>query len=152
MKIFELTDGRKFLYQWDYNRTLNVNDNTITEVHFCYSNTGPVYAVGVNTNTTPHTAAIPNILLQQYGTFKVYAYVSTSEMDNGEEYTKAVEFFDVIVKSKPTDYSVDEDSTTSTWVNFNNELNNINGKLNEQKILVDTRFEEFDITFNNDIG
>jgi hypothetical protein len=81
-----------------------------------------VYAVGVNMTTTPHTAVIPNILLQCHGTFKAYA----ATIDTNEEYTKGVEFFDVIPKSKPIEYSLDSDSTTSTWINFNEELNTIN--------------------------
>jgi hypothetical protein len=62
MKIFELTDGRKFLYQWDLNRKLVVKDANIEEAHFCYSDNGPVYVVEI-TGTSPRTVNIPNELL-----------------------------------------------------------------------------------------
>lgn len=124
MKIFEIQDDRKFLYQWDLNRKLEVNDTAITEVHFCRSSNGTVYAKKVDTSTSPRTVLIPNELLQQHGTIKVYAYADIDGTSaNQDEYTKAVEFFDVIAKPKPEDYNYDV--AEGTWANFNARLNTL---------------------------
>ena len=80
MAVFEIQDGRKFFYQWDLNRKLKVNDSSVEEAHFCYSEAGPVYAVGVE-GTDSRTVNVPNELFQSHGTFKVYGYKY-----NGEEW------------------------------------------------------------------
>lgn len=150
MKIFELNDGRKFLFQWDLNRKLTVNDNSITEVHFCYSNNGPVYARLVDTSTNPRTVDIPNELLQFYGTFKAYAYADLDGASANElEYTKAVEFFDVIAKPKPDGYNYD--TTKGVWKNFNEALEALQAKDTTHDAAL-TALQAKDITHDGNIS
>ena len=95
--MFYLEDGRNELFQWDVNRRLVINDNTIDQVH--YSNGIDDYSLVVETYEENGLlmANVPNILLQDKWDIKIYLYA------NGE-YTKQYGMFKVIARTKPTDY------------------------------------------------
>lgn len=91
--MFKLLDGREQLYQWDSNRQLIVNDNSITEVHFCNKTDDCSLVVTVKDGI----ADIPNVLLQNSYPIKAYAYIN-------DGYTKIEQCFKVKARTKPSDY------------------------------------------------
>lgn len=90
--IFKIEDGREKFYQWDLNRRILVEDDSITQVHFANAATPTAYVVSVSAGT----ANVPNIILQQNFDIKVYGY--------DKEFTKFEETFEVEKRSKPQDY------------------------------------------------
>ena len=100
LKMFLLEDGREHLFQWDINRRIQVEDPTITEVHFCNRTDECSLVVDTYTDDTYDGkvyADIPNIILQQPWDIRVYAYCTGG-------YTKVEEVFEVKARSKPADY------------------------------------------------
>ena len=99
--MFKIQDGRSSFYQWDLNRHLIVEDESIEQVHYCnrtgeYSLVCPVFEQeGVR------LAAVPNILLQSDWDINVYGY--------DKEYTKHSVLFRVIARTKPEDYVYTEE-------------------------------------------
>ena len=95
--IFKIADGRDFLYQWDLNRQVIVDDPTITEVHF--SNGLEDYSLVVK--VVDGKANVPNVLLQNSFDIKVFAY-------DGES-TRYDAVFEVKAKARPSDYVYSEE-------------------------------------------
>lgn len=91
--MFKLQDGREHLYQWDLDRYLIVEDNTIDEVHFCNRTSDCSLVVEVKDGL----AAIPNIILQEARPIRVYAYID-------DKYTLTEEQFTVKSRTRPADY------------------------------------------------
>ena len=90
--MFKILDGRKSFYQWDINRKIIINDETIKEVHFCNRQGECSLVVEVNDGV----ANVPNIMLQTNNCINVYAY-------DGEA-TRHSKTFLVKARSKPEDY------------------------------------------------
>ena len=90
--IFKIEDGREKFYQWDLNRRILVEDDSITQVHFANAATPTAYVVSVSNGM----ANVPNIILQQNFDIKVYGY--------DKEFTKFEKTFEVEKRSKPQDY------------------------------------------------
>lgn len=90
--IFKIEDGREKFYQWDLNRRILVEDDSITQVHFANAATTTAYVVSVSAGM----ANVPNIILQQNFDIKVYGY--------DKEFTKFEKTFEVEKRSKPQDY------------------------------------------------
>lgn len=98
--MFLLEDGREHLFQWDLNRRLQVEDPTITEVHFCNRTDDCALVVKTYTDDTydgKTYADIPNVILQQPWDIRAYAYCT-------DGFTKIEEVFEVKARTKPTDY------------------------------------------------
>lgn len=94
--MFEIRDGRDKLYQWDIDRQVIVNDETITQVHFCNKTDDCSLVVDVKSEDGVNVANVPNVLLQDAMPIKVYGY--------DINYTKFCEVFKVVGRSKPSDY------------------------------------------------
>ena len=90
--MFKILDGRKSFYQWDINRKIIINDESIKEVHFCNRQSECSLVVEVNDGV----ANVPNIMLQTNHCINVYAY-------DGEA-TRHSKTFLVKARSKPEDY------------------------------------------------
>lgn len=90
--IFKIEDGREKFYQWDLNRRILVEDDSITQVHFANAATPAAYVASVSAGM----ANVPNIILQQNFDIKVYGY--------DKEFTKFEKTFEVEKRSKPQDY------------------------------------------------
>ena len=122
--MFKIQDGRKSFTQWDLNRKIIVEDDSITKVHFTNSN-----RIGKNAlvcEVIDNVVNVPNIILQDYGTIFVYGCDSN--------YTKYIEAFDIIRREKPDDYIY----TETEVLNYNNllgRLDNLEGNLD--KIIAD---------------
>lgn len=95
--MFYLEDGREHFFQWDVNRRLVINDNTIDQVHFCNRTDDCSLVVETYEENGLLMADVPNILLQDKWDIKIYLYA------NGE-YTKQCGTFKVIARTKPADY------------------------------------------------
>lgn len=96
MKMFNLSDGRTHLYQYDTSRILEVSDD-ITTVHMSNLPYGNAYVCEVENGI----CQIPDQLLQSPGTLFVWSFLGTA--DDG--FTKHEEYIDIIKKAKPLDYT-----------------------------------------------
>ena len=118
--MFKIQDGRKSFTQWDLNRKIIVEDDSITQVHFTNSN-----RIGENAlvcEVIDNVVNVPNIILQGYGTIFVYGCDSN--------YTKYIDTFDIIRREKPEDYIY----TETEVLNYNNlleRMNNIEGSIEQ---------------------
>lgn len=95
--MFKILNGREHFYQWDLNQKLIVEDTSVNEVHFCTRACSEALVVEVKEEAGARIAEVPNILLQKAFDLKAYAYT-------GEDYTKHCEIFEIVKRSKPTDY------------------------------------------------
>lgn len=94
--MFKIQDGRDHFYQWDLNRHLIVEDDSIKQVHFC-NRTGECSLVcSVFEEDGVLLAAVPNIILQNDWPINVYGF--------DKEYTKHSEVFKVKARTRPDDY------------------------------------------------
>lgn len=120
--MFKIQDGRKSFTQWDLNRKIIVEDDSITQVHF----TNLLNKNALVSEVKNHLADVPNVLLQDYGTILIYGYDGN--------YTKYVEAFRVVRREKPEDYIY----TETEVLNYNNlleRMNNIEGSI--QQVVTD---------------
>ena len=116
--MFKIQDGRKSFTQWDLNRKIIVEDDSITQVHF----TNLLNKNALVSEVKNHLADVPNVLLQDYGTILIYGYDGN--------YTKYVEAFRVVRREKPEDYLY----TETEVLNYNNlleRMNNIEGSIEQ---------------------
>lgn len=95
--MFKILNGREHFYQWDLNQKLLVEDTTVNEVHFCTRACSEALVVEVKEEAGARVAEVPNILLQKAFDLKAYAYT-------GEDYTKVCETFEVVGRTKPSEY------------------------------------------------
>lgn len=94
--MFSIFDGRAKFYQWDLDRKLIVDDNSINEVHFCNRTDECSLVCEVYDLDGKRVVNVPNILLQTDWRINVYGY--------DKNYTKHNEVFEVVRRSKPADY------------------------------------------------
>ena len=94
--MFSIYDGRQNFYQWDIDRKLIVDDNTINEVHFCNRTDECSLVCEVYDLDGKRVVNVPNVLLQTDWRINVYGY--------DKNYTKHNEVFEVVRRSKPADY------------------------------------------------
>lgn len=120
--MFKIQDGRENFVQWDLNRKIFVEDESITQVHFAnLSNQNALV-----TEVKNHLADVPNVLLQDYGTILIYGC--------DDNYTKYSEAYRVLRREKPDNYVY----TETEVLNYNNLLGRIdNLEGNIDKIIAD---------------
>ena len=107
--MFKIQDGRENFVQWDLNRKIFVEDESITQVHFAnLSNQNALV-----TEVKNHLADVPNVLLQDYGTILIYGCDGN--------YTKYSEAYRVLRREKPDNYVY----TETEVLNYNNLLGRI---------------------------
>lgn len=94
--MFSISNGREHFYQWDINQQLVVQDNTITEAHFCNRTDDCALICEVFEKDGRRLVNVPNILLQDNWPIRVYAY--------SINHTKVCATFKVKPRSKPADY------------------------------------------------
>lgn len=112
--MFKILDGREYFYQWDIDRKLIVNDSEIKEVHFCNRTDDCSLVCETYIEDGVTVANVPNILLQSDWRIRAYAYDG--------KYTKHEVSYDVIKRTKPTDYVYTETET----VNYSSLLDRMN--------------------------
>lgn len=112
--MFKIQDGRNNFYQWDLDRKLVVEDNSINQVHFCNRTDDNSLVCEVYDEGGLRLVNVPNILLQDIWRINVYGY--------DVNYTKHSEVFDVYPRTKPSDYVY----TETEVLNYNTLLERIN--------------------------
>ena len=103
--MFTLKDGRDCFYQWDSNVQIAISDPTVNEVHFCNRTDECSLVVDVYEEDGKRLANVPNILLQNDWSIRVYAFCTN--------YTKVEKLFKVKTRSKPADYIYEETDVLS---------------------------------------
>ena len=98
--MFSIYDGRETFYQWDINRKLIVEDETIKQVHFCNRTGDCALVCEVYNENGKRVVDVPNILLQTDWKIRVYAYDGN--------YTKHDACYEVVSRNKPADYAYTE--------------------------------------------
>ena len=94
--MFKIYDGRDYFYQWDINRKLIVNDESIKQVHFC-NRTGDCSLVcETYKEDNMLVVDVPNILLQQDWRVRAYAYDGNATLHEA--------LYDVKKRTKPDNY------------------------------------------------
>ena len=104
--MFKLENDREFLYQWDIDQRLTVNDPDITEAHFSNGVRNDAIVCKVYEEDGKRFANIPNVLLQTARPVNVYAFLP--------DYTKTCCTFSVSARPKPEDYVYTE-AELNTW-------------------------------------
>lgn len=104
--MFRIYDGREQFFQWDLDRKLIVDDDNITEVHFCNRTAECALPVATYKEGELTLVNVPNLILQESFRMNVYAYDG--------EYTKHAERFEIIPRSKPDTYVYTE-TEIKTW-------------------------------------
>ena len=94
--MFRIFDGRDSFFQWDLNRRLIVEDNSINEVHFSNKTDDSSLVCVVRTEDGLRVTDVPNILLQTDWSIRAYAYCT--------DHTIVEEIFKVHSRNKPADY------------------------------------------------
>ena len=117
--MFSIFDGRDYFYQWDIDRKLIIDDNTITQVHFCNRTSDCSLVCEVYIENGQRLVNVPNILLQNDWDINVYAYDSN--------YTKHSEKFDVKPRTKPDNY-VYTPEELKTWEQLDARIDEIEEK------------------------
>lgn len=116
--MFKIYDGRDFFYQWDKDRVLLVEDNTIERVNFCNrmgncSLGMDVYNIG---SSGKRAVKVPDIILQKALDLYVYAY--------DKNYTKYEQVFEVKPCSRPETYVYTEEEIKE-WERLDERINNL---------------------------
>lgn len=94
--MFKIYDGREHFYQWDLNQKLIIEDETMTQVHFCNKTDDCALVCEIYSENGLRLVNVPNILFQSDWRIKVWGYC--------EDYTKHEATFKVCSRSKPSDY------------------------------------------------
>lgn len=128
--MFTIYDGRKEFYQWDADRKVIVDDNSITQVHFCNRTDECSLVTEVYELDGKRVADVPNILLQTAWRINVYAYDSN--------YTKHSDVFCVVARSKPANYIY----TETEVLNYNTLLERVNAVEENVGQIVDEYLKE----------
>jgi hypothetical protein len=93
--MFKIETGRRSFHQWDVNQRLIIADPIITEVHFANTPTGEALVVEVYEEDGKRYANVPNILLQNAWTMRVYGCCG--------DFVRRRAGFQVVGREKPAD-------------------------------------------------
>lgn len=94
--MIKIYDERESFFQWDLDRKVIVEEETITEVHFCNYKSASSLVCEVYEENGVRFANVPNVLLQETYDLYVYAY--------DKNFTKYQYRFKIIPRIKPSDY------------------------------------------------
>lgn len=105
--MFTIADGREYLYQWDSDVRLLLDDpnNEIGEVHIKNRFCRDLYSLEIFRTENETYVKVPDSLLQKSFDLVVYAYCYVDHC------TKAVETIKVLDRPKPPDYVYTEDES-----------------------------------------
>lgn len=94
--MFRIENGREHFYQYDLNQRLIIDNDDITQIHFCNRTDDCSLVVEVYEENGKRFADVPNVLLLDDWNIKVYAYCPF--------YTVVSTTFKVMTRTKPADY------------------------------------------------
>ena len=98
--MITIEDGRRYLYQWDLDRFLLIDNPKVVEVQFHISSKVEDLICEVFEKDGKRVVPIPNIILQKSGKFRVYAC--------GTGYTIEEQVFEIKYRNQPKDYEYTE--------------------------------------------
>lgn len=114
--VFEFTDGRTRLYQWDSDVILAFPELADgTEVHFAASS-----SMSIKRTVADGVAMIPNVLLQRNRNILMFVFRDDTTVDEGE--------IEVVGRPKPPDY-VYTDQEVLTWQMHDWRIEDLESKL-----------------------
>jgi hypothetical protein len=90
--MFRIVDGREYFYQWDLDRQIAIEDNTITELHYCNRTDDCSLVVDV----VDGIANVPNIILTNSFDVRVFGYDGKATLHE--------KTFKVKPRTRPADY------------------------------------------------
>lgn len=103
--MFKIFDGRNHFFQWDKERKLIVEDNSINQVHFC-NRTGECSLIReVYELDGLRVVDVPEVILTEAWRIHVYGY--------DINHTKYEEVFEVKQRTRPDDYVYGEEELRS---------------------------------------
>jgi hypothetical protein len=137
--MFKIYDGREHFYQWDLDRKLIVEDDSVNQVHFCNKTGDSSFVVEVYELEGQRVVDVPNILLQNEWRICVYAY--------DKNYTKHMARFDIVARTKPQSYVY----TETEVLNYNTLLERIDDIDNDIEGVVKEYLEENPIEVDVDL-
>ncbi len=114
--MFKIYDGRKEFYQWDLDQRLIVLDPTVKEVHFCNLTGDCALVCEVYDEGEQRIVNVPNVLLQKNYPIRAYAHCDCATISS--------QTFNVIPRSKPTDYVYTE-TEVRRWDEFYKRLDEL---------------------------
>ena len=94
--MIKIYDERESFFQWDLDRKVIVEEESITEVHLCNYKSNNSLVCEVYEENGIRFANVPNVLLQETYDLYVYAY--------DKNFTKYQYRFKIIPRIKPSDY------------------------------------------------
>ena len=94
--MLKTENGSRFFYQWDVNQRLIVENRNVTEVHFSNAVSSNALVCDVYEDGGKWFVDVPNILLQQHWTLKVFGCCA----DCVREFTTYI----INAREKPADY------------------------------------------------
>ena len=113
-------------YQWDIDRKLIIEDNSINQVHFCNRTDSCSLVCEVYEENGQRLVNVPNVLLQNDWRINVYGY--------DKNYTKHSAVFDVVKRTKPADYVYTE-TEVKTYTELEERIDKIEEtSVSEEKI------------------
>ena len=123
--MFKILDGRNHFYQWDLDRFLIVEDESIEQVHFCNRTDDCALVCAVEDYRDLRIVQVPNVLLQDNWRIRVYGYDGQATLHEAT--------FNVKPRSKPEDY-IYTDEEIHRWEELEARLEQIeeNGVSDEQ--------------------
>ena len=95
--MITIANGKNEFFQWDLDRTMEINDNSVTSVHYKKFSGSELYECDVKQDNGKFYADIPNILFTTTEKFTAYLYCNNT-------YTKQSMSFSIIPRPKPIDY------------------------------------------------
>lgn len=104
--MFELTNGKTKLFQWDKGVKVSIDAENVNEVHFANLS----YGTSRNVEVLNGFAEIPPEVLQSGADVYCWLYVRSNE----QGYTKLEHKFNVVKRPKPADY-VYEPTEILSW-------------------------------------
>lgn len=146
--MFELTNGKTELFQWDKGVKVSIDVENVNEVHFANLS----YGISRNVEVLNGFAEIPPEVLQSGADVYCWLYVRNNE----QGYTKLEHKFNVVKRPKPADY-IYKPTEILSWETLNKTKVSKSDILKE--IDIDTTFDDTKIynanVFNdafNEIG
>jgi hypothetical protein len=136
--MFKIADGREYFYQWDLDRQVIVEDNSITEVHFCNRTDECSLVVEV----VDGLANVPNIILQQSFDVRVFGYDGKA--------TRFDKVFKVKPRTRPADYVYTE-TEIKNFETLQKQIDEILNKIEEGGGggVADAAFEALEVRVTN---
>lgn len=98
--MFTIFNERKQFWQWDTGQRLIVDDDVCPEIHFCNGTDKCSLVCEPYMEDGLRLVDVPNILFQTAKTIRVYSFIRNDD----ETYTKQMQAFSVLPRTKPYDY------------------------------------------------